>query len=472
MNIKRKLFLQCVKAKIFYVGIVSFFLGVSNSGYAQNNYTIKGVFASCKENEVRLIGYDGTKERLLQETQTDAQGNLTLDYPKKYVGAATLQIKDRTSVHLLVNQENVEIVWSQLDKLDSLRFVESKENQWFQQGFAVNNKAQSKLLGITYLLPLYQNQEDKQAVLSTLQAEVVDQSQQLNAFIAQLPKSSYAKKYLAYRAILQEFQSKSKNANALQAPEKILLDIDYGEMEWYHSGLIKEIFDGYLNYSIQLSNKATILANGKALNERVKETAKNNPVALNDYSEYLIKQYERYGLTELAASLAVSVLEDTRCLVEDKRAAIFEQYRKMAVGKTAPNVALSATTKYKKLYDIPSKYKVVVFGASWCEACEKEIPQLKEYTNFFKENYDAEIIFFALDTDKAKYETFAKDLPFIKSCDFKGWESAAAKAYCIFASPTIYILDKSNTIVAKPLSSVDAAAWLYKNKENTMKSTE
>ncbi|OAZ04541.1 TlpA family protein disulfide reductase [Flavobacterium succinicans] len=466
MSIKNYFFLKCFSLMNQYMALICLLFCGVNESVAQKKYSIKGNFRECKEVEVRLIGYEGTKERLLYQTQTDTKGNVTLDFPQNYVGAARLQIKDRTSVHVILNHENVEIIWSKLDKLDSLHFLKSDENQWFQKGVTINNEAQNKLLGLKYLIPLYQKQEDKKLLLEILQAEVQDQSQQLNTFVAQLPKISYANKYLAYRAILQEFQTNSKNTNVLQAPEKGLLGIDYGEMGWYYSGMIQEVFDEYLSYILKVSSKEAIVANCKVLNERVKIATKDNAVVLNDYSEYLIKQYERYGLTEVAEAFALSLLADDKCFVDDKRTALFEQYRKMAIGKLVPNIPMSGNNKYKNLFDLQSKYKVIVFGASWCEACEKEIPQLKEYTDFFKSNYEAEIVFFALDTDKVKYDAFKKDLPFTMSCDFKGWEGAAVNEYFVFASPTFYIVDKYNKIVAKPHNSVEAAAWLFKNQKN------
>jgi len=37
--------------------------------------------------------------------------------------------------------------------------------------------------------------------------------------------------------------------------------------------------------------------------------------------------------------------------------------------------------------------------------------------------FGAEIVFVSLVTDKEKYDVFVKDLPFINTCDYKGWGS-------------------------------------------------
>jgi thiol-disulfide isomerase/thioredoxin len=137
----------------------------------------------------------------------------------------------------------------------------------------------------------------------------------------------------------------------------------------------------------------------------------------------------------------------------------------MAIGNTAADMLFSAGLKYKKLSEVPGKYKVVVFGATWCEACTKEIPQLKSYAELFKTMYEAEIIFVSLDTDKEKYDAYIKDLPFINTCDFKGWGSPNVKNYYVFASPSIFVLDTENKILAKPMDAIATAKWLNVNKQ-------
>ena len=71
-----------------------------------------------------------------------------------------------------------------------------------------------------------------------------------------------------------------------------------------------------------------------------------------------------------------------------------------------------------------------------------------------------EVVLVSLDTDKEKYEAFTSSFPWILSCDFKGWEGKAARDYCIFATPSMYLLNKQNEIVLKPISPEQIEAWL------------
>ncbi|MNF11955.1 hypothetical protein D3C80_2133090 [compost metagenome] len=71
-----------------------------------------------------------------------------------------------------------------------------------------------------------------------------------------------------------------------------------------------------------------------------------------------------------------------------------------------------------------------------------------------------EIVFISLDTGKEKYQAFIKDLPFVSSCDFKEWKTQSAIDYCVFATPTMYLLDAENKILLKPFSAAQINSWL------------
>lgn len=54
-----------------------------------------------------------------------------------------------------------------------------------------------------------------------------------------------------------------------------------------------------------------------------------------------------------------------------------------------------------------------------------------------------------LDTDLNSFQNFAKDFPWVSTCDLKSWEEKAAKDYFVFGTPTMYLLAMDNKIVLK-----------------------
>jgi len=432
---------------------------------AQNSNVLKGSYSAAKETEIRLMGYTGTKDTLLAQTKTDALGNFLLNYPKEYIGAANLQVKEMTSLIVLLNNENFEITWADFKDFTALQFTNTRENEAFQQAFTINMDAQKKLAGLTYLLPYYKKDPTKKELTAQLEQEITSENSRFEMYLNKLPHTSYAKAYLRYRAVLQKLQKENKTEIESRDGENTLLKVDFSDESLFYSGLAKELFDAYLKQTFTLQEEALIVSKLNAFSDGLKKSSQGNTKALNHYCEYLMKEYEKFGLISCAEHLALSLLGDNKCIINDKTLPILEQYKKMAIGNTAADMVFSAGLKYKKLSEVPGKYKVVLFGATWCEACTKEIPQLKAYAELFKTVYEAEIIFVSLDTDKEKYDAFIKDLPFINTCDFKGWGSPNVKNYYVFASPSIFVLDAENKIVAKPMDAIATAKWLNENKQ-------
>ena len=432
---------------------------------AQNRNVIKGSFSAAKETEIRLMGFIGTKDTLLAQTKTDALGNFQLDYPKKYKGAATLQVKETTNLIILLNNENFEITWADFKDFTGVQFTNSKENLAFQEAYTINSDAQKKLAGLTYLLPFYKMDLSKKEMTTQLEQEITIENSRFEAYLKKLSNTSYAKAYLNYRAVLQKLQKENNTQAEKTEIENTFLALNFSDESLFYSGLAKEFFDAYLKQTFTLQEEAPVVSKLNAFSDVLKKSIQGNTKALNQYSEYLMKEYEKFGLISCAEHLALSLLDDNKCIINDKILPILEQYKKMAIGNKASDILFSTGLKYKKLSTVPGKYKVVVFGASWCEACTREMPQFKDYAELFKTKYDAEIVFVSLDTDKEKYDAFTKDLPFINTCDYKGWESPNVKNYYVFATPSVYVLDTENKIVAKPLDAIATAKWLYENNQ-------
>ena len=446
-----------------YSFIVLFFIVLQAS--AQNSAVLKGSFIAAKETEIRLMGFIGTQDTLLAQTKTDASGNFLLQYPKKYKGAATLQVKETTSLIVLLNNENFDISWSNFKDFSALQFTNSKENEAFQQAYTINMDAQKKLAGLTYLLPFYKNDLSKKELTAQLEQEINIENSRFEAYLYKLPHTNYAKAYLRYRALLQQLQKENNTQAEKKEVETTFLALDFSDEILFYSGLAKELFDVYLKQSFTLQKEALIVSKLNTFSYVFKKSSQVNTKALNQYSEYLMKEYEKFGLISCAEHLALSLLDDNKCIINDKTLPILEQYKKMAIGNKAADMVFNSGVKYTKLSEVPGKYKVVVFGASWCEACTKEMPQFKDYAELFKTKYDAEIVFVSIDTDKEKYDVFIKDLPFINSCDYKGWGSPNVRNYYVFATPSIFLLDTENKIVAKPLNAIATAKWLYEKMQ-------
>jgi thiol-disulfide isomerase/thioredoxin len=189
---------------------------------------------------------------------------------------------------------------------------------------------------------------------------------------------------------------------------------------------------------------------------------------LNEVTDYLFDLLERHSLFEASEYLALKVLNEVACTIDNDLAKQLETYRAMKKGNTAPDFefigdvsapAYEPVNLPKKLSDIKSDYTLIVFGASWCPKCTEELPEVvKNYTKW-KAN-SVEVVFVSLDEDQNQHQSFIKTFPYISVCDYKKWESPIVNAYYVFATPTMYLIDKNRQILLRPNSAKQMDAWV------------
>lgn len=188
----------------------------------------------------------------------------------------------------------------------------------------------------------------------------------------------------------------------------------------------------------------------------------------NEITDFLFKLLEKRSLFGSSEYLAVKVLNEQSCTINNNLAAQLESYRAMKKGNIAPDFEFKTDLIAPgyiqsiipgKLSDVKSKYTVVVFGASWCNACSEELASISQLYRKWKQ-HGLEVVFVSLDEDKQSFKNFASNFPFISVCDYQKWESAVVKSYHVFATPTIYLLDEKREIVLRPNSAKHLDAWV------------
>ena len=428
-------------------------LFIVNQVFAQETYTIQGHFPKFPNSRYELKGYEGLEQKTLSQSESKEDGKFTLTYPRNYTGVAQLWMNGAYQVLLFLNHEDITLHWEDLTNRDGLE-TNSQEYQAFLGGMKTFQDSEAKLAGLNYLVPLYAQDSIKQHWLAH---ELDTVAYSFPKYIKSLPEQRFVRQYLLARGLIEQMP-KTVETYKWRAPAHIaeFMAVDVKALE--HSGLYKELLQGYTNL---VERFPTIEETNTILNtaiDKVIGDLKDNPTLQEEVGQMWFTYLESHSLSRPAEHLATLMLKDNHSLNE-KSINLFEQYRKMAVGKTAPDIELND----KKLSQVKNKYKLVVFGASWCPNCQADYPKLKEKYESLKKKYDLEMVYISIDTDKSAFENYYKDAPFITYCDTKGWETQAAKDYHIFATPTYILLDKELKILSKIQSPEHLEAWLQAN---------
>ena len=428
-------------------------LFIVNQVFAQETYTIQGHFPKFPNSRYELKGYEGLEQKTLSQSESKEDGKFTLTYPKEYKGVAQLWMNGAYQVLLFLNKEDITLHWEDLTNRDGLE-TNSQEYQAFLGGMKTFQDSEAKLAGLHYLIPLYAKDSLKQQVFIQ---ELDTVAYAFPKYIKSLPEQRFVRQYLLARGLIEQMP-KTVETYKWRAPAHIaeFMAVDVKALE--HSGLYKELLQGYTNL---VERFPTIEETNTILNtaiDKVIGDLKDNPTLQEEVGQMWFTYLESHSLSRPAEHLATLMLKDNHSLNE-KSINLFEQYRKMAVGKTAPDIELND----KKLSQVKNKYKLVVFGASWCPNCQADYPKLKEKYESLKKKYDLEMVYISIDTDKSAFENYYKDAPFITYCDTKGWNTQAAKDYYVMATPTYILLDKELKILSKIQSPEHLEAWLQAN---------
>lgn len=428
--------------------------------FLSHSQIIKGSFPQAKNTEIVLKGYEGFTERELAKATTDSLGSFSIVYPKEFLGVSILEIKNASRLVVLLNNENFEIEWGNFKDYNTLKFSNSLENDFFTKAISLNQETEQKLAGLKYLLPLYEKQKEYEV---WFKKEINKQEQLFENFIEKLPKDSYAKSYLKLRKFLLDVritQEKEKQLNRVIQHEANFKKIDFSDDNLWYSGLLKEIVNNFYDVLDLYQDKDSIINHCIIANDVWLKSLKNHPVKQKELAEFCFTLLEKKNLTKASEYIALTMLNNDNCQLSNKQIDLFEQYRKLGIGKTAPNI--DNLKDKKSLKDLTNKYKLIVFGASWCPNCQTNHPSLVGKYKDLKDKYDIEIVYISIDTDKVAFENYYKEAPFITYCDFKGWETQAAKDYHLYATPTYFLLNDDLKIIAKPSSVYELENYLTK----------
>ena len=128
-----------------------------------------------------------------------------------------------------------------------------------------------------------------------------------------------------------------------------------------------------------------------------------------------------------------------------------DKLNKVSVGTKAPD--FSIMDEKLNLYQLPSDFTLLVFWASWCPHCVEELPTLKKVVDEAQKNgKNIMVVAISLDTDQKQWQQFVEQnqlSTWVNISDFKSWNGTIPKRYNIYATPTLFLLDKDKKIIAK-----------------------
>jgi thiol-disulfide isomerase/thioredoxin len=435
-----------------------------------NAQSIKGNLMQLGNQAIRLEGFNGLKTYPISATTINDKGNFSLTYSKADYGVGYLISSDEKPFFVILSCEDVEIVGELLSNTKTIKLANGQENQWFEQYAQEHPRREQALSAWVYLEKMY-TLDSLFAVQELPSKAIQEEKQRIQkedlAFLKSLPEDSYVSWFLPTRKLVSSVSAVAQyRTEELPATIEAFRALNYADPRLYKSGLFKDAIDNHF-WLIENSGRSldgVYREMEKSIDLILPNLLKDNE-KLNIVADYLFNLLEARSLFRVAEYLALRLLNDKNCTLENNFARQLETYRAMKKGNTAPDIVFekdhfnSSANAIASLSEIESPYTLVVFVASWCPKCTEELPEIAKRYAQWKEK-GVEVVFIALEEDKQTFKDFANPFPFRSYSDLKKWDSKIVSDYYVFATPTFFLLDQNRNIVLRPNSVDHAEAWI------------
>ena len=436
---------------------LSGFLFLSFFGFAQNS--IDATIHSLGKSKVYLLSINGERTRVADSCLSDSLGRLHFNLPSGCIpGLYRVGWSKSGFVNLILNRENVKFETWAGSPLDSLKILSSLENQILRTFTVMTGINQTKL---ELLMPVVDFYPVKDKFFSSVSTEFVTIQKVQLAFLDSLTRlypNSYA---VRMEKVLQtpNIPGSMPAATRMEFLKQHYWDkVDFTDTALLHSNVFADKIISYL--AIYQNNRF----NQKQLEtEFIKAVtialgaASVNPDIYKFMLDYLVGGFDKYHFDDVITYIADNFQDPFSCEDAARKSSLqkkLDNFKKLAVGKTSPDIEVPDSKGNKmRLLSLRNEFILLIFWSTQCPHCTEMMPKLKAFYDKQKTKR-LEVMAVSLDTSKASWTCFIKTekLNWINVSELKGYFGKAEDEYNVYATPTMYLLDRDKKIIAKPIT--------------------
>lgn len=420
---------------------ISLALALFLAGWVQAQFNIQGEISNYSEQAVLVRIFNGASDKLINKVKTDAKGKFDVKIPENYRGIVRLTNANQQAViDILTDNESVKFkaIYSE-GQFKDVDFTEGKTAKGFKEYREFEGFRDLKTSIFPMLKSIYDTNDDfyKAIVKEEERIEKINPADQS-------PLLSY------FSEISALTNSRIENPAAAEMHKTAILNRLVNDSDLLEgSGLFSQLVLDYMRSS-------TIGANSQQeINTRVDrdiqylldqtdiETPRGQNVLSAVFS--VLPQEQFGGILEKYYQLA----NNLTCEITDDLKTRLAAHNIMEPGSTVPNIVFKEPVKgIQSLYDIKADKKLVIFWASWCPACQREMPFVEEYYKNFKAE-GGEILSISLDYDEADFTAATKNHQWITYTELLQWDTTGVEEFGVTGTPTLFLLDKDNKLIKR-----------------------
>jgi thiol-disulfide isomerase/thioredoxin len=436
-------------------GIIFLFLIVQITLPAQ--YTIQVKVDSMPTKKAYLFDYLGLNRNIVDSAKASPDGSFSFTLPASaHPGMYRIVVGPEQFWDIIFNHEQIRMRTSFSSIIDSLKVLESKENQLLNAYMHFFIDLQRKGDMLQRLAGMYPVSDPFHLqIVKELQKVKASDPEKLTREIIEKNPDTYVSGFL-------KLELSPKVPAGIQPKEELKYVLDHfwdnipftNTDQMYSPGLVNKVRT-YFSLFRRAYPAAIVEPEMMKGLDRLMKAAAVNEVLTQFLLEDIAKWAEQADFDQFFGYLTEAYLAQATCTDEKKKGQfkeLVDSYQKTAPGKQVPEIVIPRDPKGAiVLSEIPSRYILVVFWASWCPHCIEMLPKLNAVYQKYSRN-DLEVVAISVDSKKQDWEDALKKNGFswINYSELKGWDCSIAYDYGIRATPTMILIDRKRIVIAKP----------------------
>lgn len=435
-------------------------IGLSTS-LAQN---VEIIIKNQEKGKAFIFSLSGEKTTLIDSVNSIDKGifRFSIDNNKYHTGIYRLTFEPNKWIDFVNDGEEISITTHSKNILDSLDVTRSESNKLFYTFLRLNKQYKTKTELLLIILSRYPRDDQFYLQAKNRFIELQNEYLQFLNYTSQMMASSFVAKYIRSSQLPVVDLSIPIDKQLAYLKAHALDKVDFNNSLLINSDLYSNKTIEYLTYyrnpqlPLELLEKEFMIAVDSLFNK-----ARVNQLVYQHITEYLIDGFKKFGFDKVLDYIVENyVIKDDLCLDVKTEGLIkrrIDQASDLKIGKTAPNIILPDNSgSTVSLKNLKADKTLIVFYASWCPHCKELLPKLNGvYKN--QKGKKFEILAVSLDSKKEDWLEFIKTNCQLLTnvSDLKGWDGAAATDYFIYATPTMFIVDRDMKIIGKPMTVED-----------------
>lgn len=381
----------------------------------------------------------GDESKVVATVNTDANGEFSYQFTKEEIGLYRVHTSSNSNFDIIYNGENIRLQTNIKNLQSAMTVIESNENKQLYEYIANNEITAYKIQILQEFMRIYPDGKFLKTVEAELQNEIKNSQNLLEKAININPKS-FAGRYLSY------FRNVDVNIteNQEKKSQYISRNFPMNDLELINSNAYHHFIISYLK-----RYEPTEYVN--AVREVLDYLQVRNQEIFRKMFDYVLDGFESMQRYDDLYDLSIEY-GNTCSSSEDNLSTRVKNYTQLRIGNHAPDFTIETLNKTQyTLSKMQTPYTLVIFWATWCDNCKAEIPQIVDVIPLLN-RAGVNVVAISIDEDEKDIRNYIaeNELPFTVACDYLGWQGSVVNDYAVFATPTMYIVDKNMKIVAKP----------------------